>query len=171
MLYCLIYRMPDGSVQIGRLGRKFYDQVAAGVSPGSVAEEIASKDKPEGTVSWRLVEAIKLPGGTPDGSYDNTFFSAFTDDLPTDTVDVDLEKAKEIQRNRWRGARKPLLEQFDIEYQRADEAGDTQKKKAIAAKKQAIRDVTLTDLSQVQTAEELAAVWPEILGPNPFIRS
>jgi len=62
-------------------------------------------------------------------------------------ITINLDKAKNIQKNRWREARKPLLK-----------TGDTTKQQQIAAKKQALRDVTNTDLSSVTTPEELKNV-------------
>ena len=78
-------------------------------------------------------------------------------------ITINLDKAKNIQKNRWREARKPLLEKLDTEFMRAVETGDTTKQQQIAAKKQALRDVTNTDLSSVTTPEELKNVWPDIL--------
>ena len=39
-------------------------------------------------------------------------------------IGVNIPKAKELQKERFRQVRKPLLEALDIDYQRADEAGD-----------------------------------------------
>ena len=78
-------------------------------------------------------------------------------------ITINLDKAKDIQKNRWREARKPLLTQLDTEFMRAVESGDTVKQQQIAAKKQALRDVTVTDLSTITTPEELKNVWPDIL--------
>ena len=78
-------------------------------------------------------------------------------------ITINLDKAKDIQKNRWREARKPLLTQLDTEFMRAVESGDTVKQQQIAAKKQALRDITVTDLSTITTPEELKNVWPDIL--------
>lgn len=78
-------------------------------------------------------------------------------------ITINLDKAKNIQKNRWREARKPLLTQLDTEFMRAVESGDIVKQQQIAAKKQALRDVTVTDLSTITTPEELKNVWPDIL--------
>lgn len=78
-------------------------------------------------------------------------------------ITINLDKAKNIQKNRWREARKPLLIQLDTEFMRAVESGDIVKQQQIAAKKQALRDVTVTDLSTITTPEELKNVWPDIL--------
>lgn len=78
-------------------------------------------------------------------------------------ITINLDKAKNIQKNRWREARKPLFIQLDAEFMRAVESGDVVKQQQIAVKKQALRDVTVTDLSSITTAEELKNVWPDIL--------
>ena len=78
-------------------------------------------------------------------------------------ITINLDKAKEIQKNRWRTARKPILEKLDTQFMRAVETGDTTKQQQIATQKQSLRDVTTTDLSSVTTPEELKNVWPDIL--------
>ncbi len=62
---------------------------------------------------------------------------------------VDINKAKEITKDRLRAERKPLLEAQDVAFQRALESNaDTS---AIVAEKQRLRDIT----SQVDTATTL----------------
>ena len=75
-------------------------------------------------------------------------------------VEVDSDGSK---------VRKPLLEALDIDYQRADEAGDASKKTEIATKKQALRDVTnSTALNDASSATEVRAVWDtDVLGTRP----
>lgn len=76
-------------------------------------------------------------------------------------VEIDVNRAKNIKRNQFRQARKPLLEQLDIEYMKAVETSNTTKKKTIAAKKQELRDVTSIDLPD--DVDELAKFWPDVL--------
>ena len=78
-------------------------------------------------------------------------------------ITINLDKAKEIQKNRWRTARIPILEKLDTQFMRAVETGDTVKQQQIATQKQSLRDVTTTDLSSVTNTEELKNVWPDIL--------
>ena len=84
-------------------------------------------------------------------------------------IGVNIPKAKELQKERFRQVRKPLLEAFDIDYQRADEAGDTSKKTEVATKKQALRDVTnSTALNDATSEAEVRAVWDtSVLGERP----
>jgi hypothetical protein len=55
-------------------------------------------------------------------------------------ITINLDKAKDITKQRLRQERKPLLEAQDIKYIQAQEAGsDT---KGIVAEKQRLRDIT-----------------------------
>ena len=58
---------------------------------------------------------------------------------------------------------------LDIEYQRADEAGDASKKTEVATKKQALRDVTNNStLNAASSATDIRAVWDtDVLGARP----
>tara|TARA_R100001510_G_C7490760_1_gene98673 strand:+ start:42 stop:314 length:273 start_codon:yes stop_codon:yes gene_type:complete len=84
-------------------------------------------------------------------------------------IGVNIPKAKELQKERFRRVRQPLLEALDIDYQRADEAGDASKKTEVATKKQALRDVTNnTALNDATTEAEVRAVWDtDVLGTRP----
>ena len=75
---------------------------------------------------------------------------------------VNSDKAKAIWKNKWREARKPILASLDIEFMKAVELADTAKQAEIAAQKQALRDVTLTEIVG-NTPEEIKAVWPSVL--------
>ncbi len=75
---------------------------------------------------------------------------------------VNPDKAKAIWKDKWREARKPLLASLDIEFMKAVETADTEKQAEIALKKQALRDVTKTEIVG-NTPEEIKAVWPSVL--------
>ena len=65
---------------------------------------------------------------------------------------VDINKAKDITKDRLRNERKPLLEAQDVAFQRAlESSADTS---AIVAEKQRLRDIT-TLVNSVNTTEEL----------------
>ena len=77
---------------------------------------------------------------------------------------INMEKARGIRRCELRTLRAPKLAALDVAYQRADEAGDKAAKAEIAAKKQALRDVTRdAAIDFATTPEQLAAVLPEVL--------
>lgn len=83
-------------------------------------------------------------------------------------ININLEKAKEIHRNKIREARKPLLAAKDVEYQRALETGaDTA---AIVAAKQALRDAPAASaIDAASTPDILKNAWDSsLLGNSPY---
>lgn len=92
---------------------------------------------------------------------DRHFRTAWVDD---NGLRVDMMKARNIHRETLRALRAPKLTALDIEYMRADEAGNESIKSAIALKKQALRDVTDDPaIENALTPEDLKAVLPEAL--------
>lgn len=65
---------------------------------------------------------------------------------------VNIDKAKDITKDRLREERKPLLEEQDVLYMRAQEAGEDTS--AIVAEKQRLRDIT-NQVDSMTTIEEL----------------
>lgn len=92
-------------------------------------------------------------------------------------IGIDINKAKEIHKDKIREVRNPLLQAKDVEYIRAQEVGDTEKVAAVVAEKQALRDATtlvddveITATSVLGVTEELKQVWDEtVLGANPLL--
>ena len=128
-------------------------QVAVIIPTGDVNDAI--KDVPTG-VEYKIVESVDI---------NNAFFNAYEFDKDAGAK-ININKAKEIHLARFRSARIPLLASLDVDFMRAVESGNTTLQKEIASKKQALRDVTKTELPN--TLEEIKSTWPEILGQNPF---
>jgi hypothetical protein len=88
-------------------------------------------------------------------------------------IKINVDKAKEIQKDKMRAVRKPLLEKLDVDFVRALEFGtDTEE---IKTQKQALRDATnivteaeITGTTVDEITTELKEVWNEsLLGPKP----
>jgi hypothetical protein len=109
-------------------------------------EAVMDKDVPKGKGA-RIVNLADLPN-----QY-NDFYDAW--EMDATSVTVNLDKAKELTKNRLRMERAPLLEAQDVAFQRALESGaDTT---AIVAEKNRLRDVTgLADAAT--TLEGLRAI-------------
>lgn len=123
-------------------------QVAVVIPTGDVNDAI--KDVPEG-VEYKIVESVDI---------DNDYFNAYEFDAELGSK-VNIERAKAIHLDKFRAARAPKLQKLDIEFMKAVEANDEEKKAEIIAAKQALRDVTLTPLP-----DDLAGIkttWPDIL--------
>ena len=92
-------------------------------------------------------------------------------------IGIDINKAKDIHKDKIRQVRNPLLQAKDVEYMRAQESGNTEKIAEIVAEKQALRDVTtivnnveITATSVLGVTEELKQVWDEnVLGTSPLV--
>lgn len=117
-------------------------------------EDCAIKGLPVGS-TYKIVNENLIPS-------DFTFFAAWEILGSANEVAVNPDKAKAIWKDKWRNARKPLFASLDIEFMKAVESADTTKQAEIALKKQALRDVTQTEITGT-TPEEIKAVWPNIL--------
>jgi hypothetical protein len=96
-------------------------------------QDVLKKDCPAGAF---IIDQAALP------NQDNDFFDAWV--LNGKSVEVSIDKAKAIQKQRLRAERAPLLAAQDVAFQRALEEGKPTD--AIVAEKQRLRDVTnLTD--------------------------
>ena len=104
-------------------------------------EELAAKDVPDGK-AYKIVANSVI-------STDRTFRDAWEN---YEDITVSLPKAKEITKKRLRLERKPLLEEQDILFMRAQEASDDTT--AIITEKQRLRDIT-TSADSASTLDEL----------------
>jgi hypothetical protein len=108
-------------------------------------------------VSFRTMPCSAIP-------QDRYFRNAWCDVSPEPIIDLDMDKARAIHKDRLRARRAPMLAQLDVDYQRADEQGDKKKKRDIAARKQALRDVTDDPaIAAATTPEALKNVIPSAL--------
>lgn len=132
--------------------------VAIVVPTGAISlNSVILKDVPNG-VNYKIIEPLDLPE-------DEYFRDAWIFD---DGVKVDLNKAKEIHKNIIRKVRSQLLEELDIQFQRALESGkDTSK---IVSQKNSLRDATNNpSIEKAKTLEELKSTWDvNVLGPSPY---
>ena len=92
------------------------------------------------------------------------------------SIGIDVNKAKQIHKDKIRNVRQPLLEAEDIIFMRAVESNDDTAKTTSSTKKQALRDATnivdsatITATDVVGVTNELKAVWnTDVLGDNPL---
>lgn len=135
-------------------------------SDGGVAVTFPNEGIPIEQVVFRVV-----PPGSPyilveDHAVptDKTFRAAWDADFSNPpggkgVITINMGKARHILRRRLRDERALLLAALDVEYNRADEAGDAKTKATIAAKKQALRDATENPaIEAAATPDELAKI-------------
>jgi hypothetical protein len=155
----IVVRRGDEGVSIMRLQGVALDALSPEQFDKTVAAEIAKWPLPDqaAVVSWREMPDEAVPA-------DRYFRAAWTDATSELVVGIDMRKAREAHREHLRLLRAPKLAALDIDYQREDEVGDTRLKKAVAKRKQALRDVTDDPaIDAAQTPEELKAVVPAAL--------
>jgi hypothetical protein len=123
-------------------------------------QRIAAQAVPQTAQDAHVIDSGALPA-------DMTFYDAWRHNAGV--VHVDMPMARELHRAALRQARQPMLEQLDVEYQRAHERDDKEHMQTVAAAKQALRDVTShPDIEGAQTPEQLKAIWPfETKNPDP----
>ena len=103
---------------------------------------------------WEVVDdVVVVPVGGPVAA------------VVTKKVSVNIPKAQTKWKDKWREARKALLEDLDKKSLLAIEGSKSNaEKKVIMDAKQALRDVTKTPLPD--DVEGIKATWPAILGPK-----
>ena len=106
-----------------------------------------------------IVEVDTIPN-------DRTFRNAWVTSKGK-SAEIDLAKAKEEAKIKVRQARTPKFQELDILYQRADEDGDADNKKAVADKKKVARDATkntkITNADSIDKLKEgMEAVIKEV---------
>ena len=86
------------------------------------------------------------------------------------TITEDLATAKNIFKDKIREVRKPLLEEEDVVYMKALEAGDSSAQSASITKKKALRDAPAAKaITDADTIAKLKAAWDtSTLGDSPY---
>lgn len=131
------------------------------VTPENIESEIAELVKEQGLqhVSWRLMADEESETYI---NADRTFRSAWKHDFT-----VDMEKAREIHKRHLRAARRPLLDELDLEVWRAG-PGDTAKWLEVESRKQVLRDITDDPrIAAAMTPEQLKSVTVESINAEP----
>lgn len=88
-------------------------------------------------------------------------------------IGINVDKAKELHKEKIREVRKPLLEKLDVDFVRALETGSGIEE--IKLQKQALRDATnivteveISGTTVDEVTSELKTIWDEdLLGPKP----
>lgn len=93
----------------------------------------------------------------------NLFYNALVLD-EDDNFAYDMVKARLVWKDILRRVREPKLQELDLQYQRADEDGDTELKAEIVAKKIILRDCTDNpDIDLAISLNDLRRTLPELL--------
>jgi len=153
MVKCIILEYADGSIGVrGGVSQKLIE------STGSIdnalhyiLSELVPIQNPDAVAR---IEDVTFP-------INRTFRSAWK--RGEGAIDVDMPTARIIKTDEIRPERNERLAALDIDYMRADEAGDTAEKERVAVVKQTLRDLPATiqpDLEAIDQPEELEAYGP-----------
>lgn len=157
--------LPDGAQGVPPQGIPAYSILRAWPIAGATAEWAETEDEFLGRVVAKSIPPAATAMQTVDESaipVDHTFRDAWR--VRVGGIEHDMGVCREIQRNKLREMRKPLMRELDISFMRACEIGDTEAQAAIALQKQTLRDVTADPrLDAAATPEELKLVIPEAL--------
>ena len=83
-------------------------------------------------------------------------------------ISVDMDKAKELHRNKMRTARQNKFAELDGMYMKALQTNDKETLELVSKAAEELRNVTsLPAIDKAKTPEQLMKVWPEILGDMP----
>lgn len=155
----ILVRHYDGSVSVMALLGDALE--AATLAPKHidtiVGAEVAqwSESERATVASWRVIPTDAIPA-------DRTFRGAWTDVTDDASIDFDMEKCREIWKERMRVARAPKLEALDVKFQIALE--NAEPTTDIVAIKRELRDVTADPgIEAALTPDDLKAVWPDVL--------
>lgn len=150
----IVYTRPDGGLSVCVPVVDRFDP--PGFSTDDAIARAIAKDIPQDAISVQVIERSDVPN-------DRTFRNAWKQEGRS--VGHDMDKCREIWKDKMREARAPILAALDADYSKADESGDQIKKRDVAAKKQALRDVTKhADIDTAATPDDLKKVWPTVLG-------
>ena len=139
----IIYTNDEGGVSI----------IVPAPNCGLTIEEIAAKDVPRGK-EYHIVDTETIPS-------DRTFRNAWNHS--SGVIGVDMPKATEIQKNKLRAERAPLLSALDVKYMVALENGDTEGAASVAKEKQRLRDITKHPaLVEAETPEDLKVITCDV---------
>ena len=143
-----------------RIGIKRSD---GGLSVMTLLDGFALEDVPREITKWEHVvpwTAIRWQEIDEAAVPPRLFRNAY--ELGEKVPEINMVKARDIHRDAMRVTRAPLLENLDIEFQRAYK--DPAEQDRIETEKQTLRDVTDDPAINIaKTPEELKAIWPEVL--------
>lgn len=94
----------------------------------------------------------------------------FNDENGSTAVPIfNVEKGKKLFMENAKRRRAKLFPDLDVQYMKALESGNQSLIQEIVSKKQALRDITQIDFSDVTSAAGVKSKWPvNILGNSPF---
>lgn len=163
-MYKILYGEQNGRLHIVTLRNPFESETDAEEKARHElrAQEISNRRNVQATVV--LTSVITDIFNNNGGRYFRDAWEYVAPQTPEGSaaISVNMDRAKAIMRNHVREVRKPLLEALDVEFLRAQEAGNDTAD--IVRRKQELRDLPqAADIDSAVTAQDLFDWWPESL--------
>ncbi|MDH5426500.1 MAG: hypothetical protein OEY29_16055 [Gammaproteobacteria bacterium] len=141
---------------IGDNGEERSEAIYRDETDDEVLQRIMEKDIPADAINITICEESDLPysGYRPETKTRTEAMRNSWVNPPDNTSPpiIDMAKARQAKLDlEWRPRRLKILADLDIEYQRADEAGNAAKKNLIALEKQKLRDMPVVAASTAET--------------------
>lgn len=144
----IVWEAEDGSVRITQM-------IDDTIDVDAEVEKISASDP---TLTFKFKGKLSETGVAI-----NFFYGALVVDEDNNLA-YDMVKARDIWRDILRRLREPKLQELDLAYQRADEAGNATLKAEIVAKKNILRDCTADpDIEAATSLNDLRRTLPELL--------
>lgn len=144
----IVWKKPDGTVAVTILSDEgISNALEMALTDGTITDAESAQIEALCMVeAARLVEAGNIPREWQCAAVNITlpdsreWRAAWTWQTPDPVIDVDIDRAKEITKDRLRIERAPMLADLDIRIMKAIERGDDIS--GLAAEKQRLRDIT-----------------------------
>lgn len=144
----IVWEAEDGSVRITQM-------IDDTIDVDAEIEKVSASDP---TLTFKFKGKL-----SETGIAINFFYGALVVDEDNNLA-YDMVKARNIWRDILRRLREPKLQELDLAYQRADEAGNATLKAEIVAKKNILRDCTADpDIEAATSLNDLRRTLPELL--------
>ncbi len=148
----IVYRRPDGGLSVVHPVRNTHPEPET-LTDAQIEQRAWDKLPPD-AINPRWAGAAEIPT-------DRTFRDAWAD---TGAITVDMSKAREIQQDRLRALREPMLAALDVAFMKALESGDTKLQAEVVEQKQQLRDVTDDPaIAEALTPEQLKQAGLDVI--------
>lgn len=157
----IVFELPDGSIRYATCAAKMK-------RPGEITSEwllrVFNKTVRDNYPGAKRMLNPVMPNGEVFRPGARKLFYEAWRHAGGGNIEIDMPMAREIQLGKIRAERNRLLDESDRERARLDDVGTAPQKTAIAAYRQALRDLpTAIDLDAIMTPEALLAfepLWP-----------
>jgi hypothetical protein len=143
-----------------------YPITNCGLSADEIIKQISPLDN-----KYTIINQEEIPE-------DNTYSDCWIYDSENEKIDINVEKAKERQKNNIRSIRNKLLVEEDVIFLKSLESGDTLGQNESSSRKQILRDlpeivnnIQITETTVDGISSQIESAWDEnLLGEKDYVK-